>query len=402
MRALCLGDLHAGAHLGYGRTPQDRLDDQELTLNRCVDLALEHDADAVFLLGDLWDARKPSPSELMAVARPLRRLNEESNAYVLGIAGNHCVESADKAIALELFSDILEVHRTPQVWDGGQLGCAIVTLPWAPGVNRLVAARDGGDRDETHDLGAALLLKAAADLRAQVDGPAALLLHWSISGASTPTGILTDEFSEVVVPLEGLEQLGFDAVIAGHIHKAQAFEETVGWTGPFMPPAVNSPFLYVGSPAPVDFSEGESAHGCWLLDVGDGPTAATFLPIESRPFITLDLETDEAYAVTTGDSDFSARREYAGAVIRVRYRALEEEARWIDNAAITAALYDAGAHKVWQIEARVERASRARVEVAEDLTPLAAYDLWSAANDVEAALATAARARLAEHLEAVA
>jgi DNA repair protein SbcD/Mre11 len=388
-RFLCIGDLHAGAHLGYGRTPQERLDDQEQTLNRCVDLAIEHDVDAVLLAGDLWDARKPTPAALMAVVRPLRRLRAELGCDILAIPGNHDVEAAGSALALDLLEDIVDVHREPGIWQ--TRGCSVVTLPWAPGVNRLVAARDGGDRDETHDLGAQLLLRTAADLRAQVDGPAVLLLHWSISGASTPTGILTDEFSEVVLDVDALDSLGFDAVVAGHIHKPQTL-----YGGPH---SERSAF-YVGSPAPVDFGEAESDHGCYLLEVDEEAARLQFLPVESRCFLTLDFDHEDPFAQMA--LSHQVGWDVEDAVVRVRYTATEEQARRIDHAEITRALLEAGAHRVWAIEAKVERATRARVEVAEDLSPLAAFDLYAEASEIAPDLAAAARARLAEHLEAVA
>lgn len=395
MRFLCVGDQHFDAGSGYGREPGDRLADQEAVWEATLGLAVDHEVDAILHAGDAFHFRRPTPAALLAFQRPLQAFVAEHQIPILAVNGNHDVEHGERPSALSLFERELDLHAQPGIWQVPGLWkhpVTVVTLPWAPGVNRLMAALDGGDRDETHDLGAQLLLKTAADLRAQVDGPAVLLLHWSISGASTPTGILTDEFSEVVIPLEGLEALGFDAIVAGHIHKPQVLggELVGGMTGRTL--------FYVGSPAPVDFGESQSEHGCWLLDTARW--TAEFLPIESRPFVTLDYDPERD--VFNGPPVFDADRPYEGAVVRVRYEADEEQARRVDHARLTSDLYEAGAHKVWQIEARVERASRARVEVAEDLTPLAAFDLWQEANDVAPELADAARARLAEHLEVVA
>lgn len=251
MKLLATGDWHCGSGLDYGRTPQDRLADQEQTYQRIVDVALEHDVDLVVLAGDLWHRRRPTPAELLAVARPLRRLRAESTCDIVAICGNHDVESADTPIALELLEDVVDVYRQPTIVE--TRGGALALLPWTP-VSRLVASRNGGDRDDTHALAGELLIESARELRAQHDGRLVLVPHWSIEGASTPTGILTDEFREPVIPLAELVALGFDAVIAGHIHRQQVLNED---------PLV----AYVGSPAPVDFSEGDTDHGCLLLEL---------------------------------------------------------------------------------------------------------------------------------------
>lgn len=248
---LATGDWHVGSGLEYGRTPADRLADQEQVVERIVDLALEHDVDTLVIAGDVWHRRRPTPAELLAVARPLRRLRIESTCDIVAIAGNHCVESADGPIAIELLEDVLDVYKQPAVVQ--TRAGALALLPWTP-VSRLVAARNGGDRDDSHALAAQLLVEVARDLRSQVDGHLVLVLHWSISGASTPTGIQTDEFREVVVPASELSALGYDAIVCAHIHRHQFMCE-------------DPPFFYVGSPAPVDFSEQSTPHGCVLLEV---------------------------------------------------------------------------------------------------------------------------------------
>ena len=89
----------------------------------------------------------------------------------------------------------------------------------------------------------------------EVNGPRILVGHWSISGASTPSGIPTDQFREPVIPLAELEQIGFDAVVFGHIHKPQTLQ------------GISSrPIFYVGSPMALNFGETGSEHGAWLLD----------------------------------------------------------------------------------------------------------------------------------------
>jgi hypothetical protein len=67
--------------------------------------------------------------------------------------------------------------------------------------------------------------------------------------------------------------------------------------------------------------------------------------------------------------------------VKVRYTATADQARRVDHAAIRQALYDAGAHKVYAIEATIERSERARVQVDESVGELDALDLWMNAQD---------------------
>lgn len=371
-RFLAIGDLHLGAGSDYGREPGDRLRDQEAVWSRALELAAEHDVDAVLFAGDAFHRHVRTPAELRAFQRPLEAFAAEHDIELLGIPGNHDIESASASCVLEVFGRDIDMHFEPGIWLAPG-GTSVATLPWTP-VTRLIASRGGGDRDENHDLAAQLLIETARDLRARIDGPAVLMLHWSVSGAATPTGVMTDEFRETVIPLHDLEGLGFDAVVAGHIHKYQHLTDS-------------DRIFYVGSPMPVDFSEGNAPHGCMLIEVGPDVFEGfeyQFLPIESRAFVTVDLEADEAVAVSTGDHDFSARSEYADAVIRVRYTATEEQARRINHAEITKALYDAGAAKVYAIQPTILRENRSRVEgVNEDVAPLDAVQMWATANEVD-------------------
>lgn len=365
-RFLAIGDLHLGAGADYGREPGDRLRDQERVWAAALNLAAEHDVDAVLFGGDAFHRRRPTPSELLAFQRPLQAFRAEHDIEVVAVCGNHDVESARLPSSLEIFRRELDLYEMPGLWNAPG-GTTVACLPWTPPA-RLIASRDGGDRDENHALAAQLLIEAARDLRSQIDGPAVLLAHWSISGARTPTGVYTDEFREPVIPLGDLEALGFDAVIAAHIHLPEVLN------GPF---DGGRPVLYVGSPAPVDFGEQDSPHGCWIIDVGVTVTA-TFVPIKSRPFLTWD------YGQLADDSPLELLDDPTDAVMRIRYAASEDIARRVDHSWITRSLYQHGAHRVHSIQPTIIRENRARVDgVTEEIAPLAAVRAWCGANAVD-------------------
>jgi DNA repair protein SbcD/Mre11 len=401
MKLLCTGDLHLGAGSDYGREPGERLAEQEAVWDRIVDLAIEQDVDALLHAGDVFERRRPTPSEMLAFARPLRRLRDHMSDILI-VVGNHDVEAFDRPAGVELFADLVDVHREPGVW-GTFARTSVCTLPWTPVAN-LVARNGGGDRDELHARAAELLLDTARDLRAQCPdaGPKILLLHWSVSGAALPTGLPTDTLREPVIPLAELEQLGFDAIVCGHIHKGQLLA-----TNPVEP---EIPIFYVGSPMPLNFGEANLEHGVWILEVDGvhGATVPEFVSIESRPFITLDLSGDSVErwndAINEDDGSFELNgwRDVSGAIVKVRYKATAEQARCIDHAAIRQALLDAGARKIYSIEPSIEREQRARVDgVDEDLTPADAMHAYAEANSIDRDTELAMLERTGRYLEAV-
>lgn len=88
------------------------------------------------------------------------------------------------------------------------------------------------------------------------------------------------------------------------------------------------------------------------------------------------------------------------AIVRLRYTATAEQARRIDQRNLRDALYAAGAHKVYAIEATVKRETRARVrKLDEKVDDLTALDLWMAANEISGATAQAMRDYTAKRIE---
>lgn len=384
MKILAFGDVHLGAGADYGAQPGDRLTDQAAVLEEIAKLALG--AALVLFAGDAFHRRTPTPAELLV----WKEFAQSLPVPMIAIAGNHDVARADLPTGLEVVrgGSSHVVARFPKVYRsgfvGGHGGVSVACLPWTPPAY-LVAHLHGGDRDEIHETTAELLIAEASRLRSEcaIDGPAILLAHWSVSGSALPNGLPVDDLREPVLPLEGLEELGFDYVVLGHIHKEQILTPRI---------------FYTGSPAPVDFGEADVEHGAWRIDTeGDG--FPDFLPIESRPFVTLDLD-GKALADEAGY--YHAMSDWTGAVIRARYEATPEQARRIDHAAIKQALYDAGAHKVYAIQPTIVRSDRARIEgVDETLGPMEALRLYCDHNEIDPELSDRMGARTSAWLQEV-
>jgi exonuclease SbcD len=379
VRLLAFGDVHLGAGADYGAAPGDRLRDQDRLLQAIAAAAGEEDVAAVLFAGDAFERRSPTPAELMVWKRFARQLRDRE-IPMFSITGNHDVAAAELPTALEVIGS---AGRTPMLVNlAGPYGLAV--LPWTP-PSRLVAAAGGGDRDLIHERAAELLLQTAGELRRAWQGSCILLAHWSVSGASLPNGLPTDELREPVLELGELEGLGFDYVVLGHIHKPQALDPL-------------SSIFYVGSPLPLNFGEAETSHGYWLLDT----EAATpeFVPLPSREFITLQADLTDSETFDVGELSLGRDAAIADAVVRIRYRATEEQARRVDHAALRAGVAQAGAHKLYAIQPDIVRAGRARVEGAtETMGEEEAVMLWLGSQELEPAQEAAVLSRHARYVE---
>jgi exonuclease SbcD len=386
-RFLCAGDLHLDVGADLGASPGDRLREQETVWQHVFEIAVENDVDAILFAGDAFHKARPTPEAMLAFERPLKRFPRYHGAGCIAIPGNHDVASVQGGTGLEIFhiAGMLRLVTVPEL-DGAMPKVGDVTicaLPWAS-VSSIVAAAGGGDRDDLNAYAAELLLATARGLRERADGPAILLTHFSISGSSLPSGLPVEELREPVLDQDALDRIGFDAVVAGHIHMPQVFGRDT----------LTSQF-YVGSPMPLNFGEARYDHGVFILECDDavsGVWTPRFVPISSRRLVTLDAV----------DSVLIEREVVEGAIVKVRLRATQEAARKIDVAQIKRALLNAGAHKVWAVQLEIAKPERARVEgLDEELDELAALDLWLDAQGVNGDHAAALRERTERYLGAV-
>jgi exonuclease SbcD len=368
VKILAFGDLHLGQGAELGRAPGDRLRDQADVLAQILLLACERDVDAVLVAGDVFEGSTIPPEQLDVFARFIGGC-DSAGIPIVAITGNGKHDAAMRDTnGLAIFTHIpgIRVSSTPELLEFD--GVTVATLPWVhPG--RLIA-KHGRDvsRDETNSVVAELLLEAARGLRAQISGdvPAILLAHWSVSGASLPNGLLVDQLRDVILPREELDAVGFDHLVFGHIHKAQEISERG---------------FYVGSPLPLNFGEDthRHAHGVVIVDTDEAEDvdfhAAEFVPVESRPLVTLDYDFTEHADVEILDL-FPPAVALDDAIVRVKYRASSDQARAFDVALLKRELHSLGAAVV-RIVPEIVRADRARVEGLDDsVAELDALDRW--------------------------
>lgn len=399
-RLLAFGDVHLGAGGSLGRAPGDRLLDQERVLEQIVALGGLRQVDAFLMCGDLFEGPTITPAQLEAFIRPFEQLQGE--IPVVAISGNGSHDLARQPVdALQPLRHVPGVHvytrpgvhRIPMSVDED---LAVVCLPWVSPA-RLVARSDAvwnldetRDRDDVNARTAKLMVSIAGGLHETEAAATLLMLHGSISGASLPTGISTDELREPVLPLEELLDLGFHAIVGAHIHVPQFVTADGYWEDAALHATSPQPGLeivYTGSPMPLNFGETGVPHGVWILDVDHEGARAEFAPLESRRLVQshLDLaalETEGIDPVVEFDGilDANAWPDVDDAIVKVVLHATRSQQRRLELGRLREAVLAAGAHTV-KIELDTVREERSRVAgVTEDLEPLAAFDAWAAVN----------------------
>ena len=92
MKVAILGDTHFGAIMGLGKPTEDgsntRIKDYEKSMDFCVQYCIENKIDAFVQTGDLFEKRNPSPIEIEAADKAIRKLSS-ANIPTFIIMGNH-------------------------------------------------------------------------------------------------------------------------------------------------------------------------------------------------------------------------------------------------------------------------------------------------------------------------
>jgi DNA repair exonuclease SbcCD nuclease subunit len=205
------------------------------------------------------------------------------------------------------------------------------------------------------------------------DLPRILLTHWSVSGSTSSSGAPVDLFREVVLPIGELEEIGFEAIVAGHIHRPQMLGERG---------------FYVGSPMPLNFGEAGHDHTVTLLDVeGTRETIHRFqafqIPVPSRRLVNVELDLRERDP-SDGPPSGWLETDVADAIVKVKIRGPEERFQKVSLSGIRDGLLANGARKVWAIQSEIERAELVRgVAVDETLGDVEAMELYLEAEGIE-------------------
>jgi len=382
------GDWHLGAQ-GSRLDPETGLNARLVDRARCArfvaEEAVRQGAEILLHGGDVFDSCRPTPTEAR-LARNIFARAAEVDLPVIVLLGNHdAARSPAEKDALDLLAGVgdradglfLSVVDRPRVLyyrevqteqgnylrpcDGQAAELQIACVPWPN--KQLLLAGDEYRRLSPGDLNQVVREKMLEIAQGLADSrlpgvPSILLGHFSLdlaeAGGMSRLMVLGGDWT---LPMAEMQALGFDAVLAAHIHKPQAWMDGGG----------RRLVVYCGSPEAMGFGEeGEEKSFCLLEVAGAGPAANVAFQRIATPFtrfVTIDIEGPRVELFT---------EEVGGASIRVRL----PEAMAHEAAAITKTLEEAGANEVRIEVVRAEAAPHRATEVSEQMAVAEAIQAW--------------------------
>lgn len=321
--------LHfADAHIdiaNYGRHDPEtglpvRVVDFLDALDQIVARAIDEKVDLVLFAGDAYKDRNPQPTFQREWGRRMIRLSRAGIPTVL-LVGNHDVSPASKrANTLQEYSTLeiphIQVADRLDFLGPDRLGidAQIATLPWISRSALLTREETyGRSSDEVTMMLEERIADGLSRALAQADPelPLILLAHASVSGmGATYSSERTVNLGyELTLGPALVRDKGWDYVALGHIHKHQSLN------GDSHPPVI-----YSGSIERIDFGEVNETKGFVLAEVSRGHTTWQFVPLKTRRYIDLLVDTPE-FGSFMDDvrRQLPARERVRDAVCRLRF-----------------------------------------------------------------------------------
>jgi DNA repair protein SbcD/Mre11 len=336
--------LHfADAHIdiaNYGRHDPEtglpvRVVDFLNALDQIVDRAIAEPVDLVLFAGDAYKDRNPQPTFQREWGRRMMRLSRAGIPTVL-LVGNHDVSPASKrAHTLQEYGtlEIPHIHVADRfmLMRPEQLGvkAQIAILPWVSRSGLLAREETlGKSRDEITLLMEERVADALTRAMDQADPelPLILLAHASVTGMGATYS------SERTVMLGHELTLGpalvrakrWDYVALGHIHKHQSLNADR-----------HPPIVYPGSIERIDFGEAGETKGFVLAEVSRGQANWEFVPLKTRPYIEMTIDTPKADTFMDDvRSQLPAPERVREAVCRLRFSYPRDWERLLDESVI--------------------------------------------------------------------
>ena len=391
MRILHFSDLHIGVE-NYGRTDpktglSTRLGDFLDSLEQVVEFALNEGVDLVLLAGDAYKGRDPTQTHQREFAKRLNRLSKAGIPTFL-LVGNHDLPAASsRATAVDIFPTLevanIHVGNSLKTYDvptpSGPL--QVLAVPW-PRRSAILSREDsrGMSIEQVRQTLEERLTDGIEVAASQLDPtiPAILTGHVTVNGATVGTERSMMLGQDHVLLVSALVRPQVEYVALGHIHKHQILRPD--------PPMV----VYSGSLQRVDFSEEGDEKGFCVIDLdpaapqGQRMTKFEFHKLDARSFVTVDvtLEPQDVDPTATVVRAI-ARKEIAGAVVRVRISLAAESDAHLKETEIRAALEPA--HFIASISREVAGTRRTRISPSEgeDLQPMQALGLYLDSRNIE-------------------
>jgi exonuclease SbcD len=391
MRILHFSDLHIGVE-NYGRLDpktglSTRLGDFLGSLDQVVEFALNEGVDLVLLAGDAYKGRDPTQTHQREFAKRLNRLSQAGIPTFL-LVGNHDLPAASsRATAVDIFPTLevanIHVGNSLKTYDvatpSGPL--QVLAVPW-PRRSAILSREDsrGMSIEQVRQTLEERLTNGIEAAASQLDStiPAILTGHVTVNGATVGTERSMMLGQDHVLLVSALVRPQVEYIALGHIHKHQILRPD--------PPMV----VYSGSLQRVDFSEEGDEKGFCVIDLdpaaplGQRMTKFEFHKLDARSFVTVDVTVEPQDVDPTATVVRAiARKEIAGAVVRVRISLVAESDAHLKETEIRAALEPA--HFIASISREVAGTRRTRISPSEgeDLQPMQALGLYLDSRNIE-------------------
>lgn len=380
MKILLAPDLHC-YYNNYGKVlpngKHSRFEDWESTAAWLLQHAVDNDIDVAVFPGDFFKNSRPDPEQVLSVAELLNTF-ATYGIEVIGCPGNHDLLGAGKTGPVDLVKSLCDdmyvgITNVPDVFRCCHDTVNIAVLPNIKPAGLIDAVADPA---EMAMLISQKLVDIARSLIVQCHeiGPGCknvLIGHWTISGSVASSGQLLYGSTEPVIPLNELLAMEWDAVLFGHIHKAQVLNE--------------KPFVgYAGALERVDFGEEDDPRGCYIIDLDSGSYEWIDLPARKFCTISADIKSSDDIAALYEDLSLSlAHNKATNKIVRVKYKVAEELAPMVDHSEIMRLLQTAAPAYIAGIFPEIEMTDRSReTSVTEDTGPIDALRKWLDAKDI--------------------
>jgi exonuclease SbcD len=268
-------------HVGKTLKGRSRLEEQRLVLREIVDVAREHEVDAVLLAGDVYDNAAPTADAQRLVVQTLLALRK-TGTEVIVIAGNHDHPGTfDAYRPLMGVGGITLVGSARQPGDGGVVEfvarstgepVVVAVLPFLSQRYAVRAAELATQTPAESSAGYDEMVRAVlADLcaRFRPDAVNIVMAHLTVTGGTMGGGERAAHcIFEYHVPATAFPH-NAHYVALGHLHRRQLI------------PAP-APVVYCGAPLAVDFGEQENLPVVCVVEATPGqPAQISDVPIRA-------------------------------------------------------------------------------------------------------------------------
>jgi len=267
MRILHTADLHLGRQ--FNGLDLER--DHAAVLDQVVDAVIANKADVLIIAGDIFDRATPPISAVKQLNGFLTRVNRETAAAVVLIAGNH--DSGHKITSMSVMADerralvrgVVLAAETPLIIEDSHGPVAFFGIPFS----FEYAARECFSSEEIrspHDVVAAQMLAAKASLPPGI--------RWVVVAHTFVAGGDKTDSERPLTKVGGIETVaaslfeGANYVALGHLHRPQSVTE--------------AHIRYAGSPLQFGFDEVGASKSMTLAEL-DENGRVTVSEIPFRP-----------------------------------------------------------------------------------------------------------------------